>query len=62
MLFQVIASILMIITLEIYYGYSEDDSDQLTIVRTLKNKDVAIYCLYASRFFSGWSAGRFLVN
>ncbi|CAF3400833.1 unnamed protein product [Rotaria socialis] len=57
MIFQVVASILMIITLEIYYGYTDGDPDLLTIVRTLRNKNVAVALLYISRLLSGWSAG-----
>ena len=57
MLFQLVASILMIITLEIYHGYTRGDPDLQTISRTLQNKDTAITLLYISRFLSGWSAG-----
>ncbi len=48
----------MIITLEIYHGYTKGDPDQLTIIETLKNKDTAVVLLYISRFLSGWSAGK----
>jgi len=58
MIFQLIASVLMIITLEIYHGYTKGDPDQLTIIETLKNKDTAVVLLYISRFLSGWSAGK----
>jgi MFS family permease len=58
MIFQLIASMLMIITLEVYHGYTKDDPDQLTIFETLKNKDIAVVLLYISRFLSGWSAGK----
>ena len=58
MIFQLIASVLMIITLAIYHGYTTDDPDPLTIYETLKNKDVAVVLLYISRFLSGWSAGK----
>ena len=47
----------MIITLEIYYGYTRGDPDLPTIVDTLANKDTALTLLYISRFLSGWSAG-----
>lgn len=58
MIFQVAASILMIMTLKIYYGGANGDPDQLTIIRTLENKNIAIALLYISRLLSGWSAGK----
>ncbi|CAF1564393.1 unnamed protein product [Rotaria sp. Silwood1] len=57
MIFQVVASILMMITLEIYHGYTEGDPDQSMIRHTLEHKDIAICFLYISRLLSGWSAG-----
>ncbi|CAF1206134.1 unnamed protein product [Adineta steineri] len=57
MIFQLLGSILMIIPLLIYHGYTRGDPDQNTINRVLENKDIAIALLYISRFLSGWSAG-----
>ncbi len=48
----------MIITLEIYHGYTKSDPDRLTIINALENKDIALALLYISRFLSGWSAGK----
>jgi hypothetical protein len=58
MIFQLIASILMIITLEIYHAYTIGDPDRITINNALENKDIAVVLLYISRFLSGWSAGK----
>jgi len=52
------ASILMIVTLVIYHGYTKGDPDRLTIMNVLENKDIAVIFLYISRFLSGWSAGK----
>jgi hypothetical protein len=49
MIFQLMASILMIITLEIY---------RVTIINVLENKGIAVALLYISRFLSGCSAGK----
>ncbi|CAF1101965.1 unnamed protein product [Adineta steineri] len=57
MLFQVVASILMIFTLEIYHGYDLGDPSLLAIKKALENKNFAISLFYISRFLSGWSAG-----
>jgi hypothetical protein len=59
MIFQLLASTLMIITLEIYYGYTTGDPDLSMISSTLENKDIAVLLLYVSRFLSGWSAGKY---
>ena len=59
MLFQLIASVLMIIPLEIYHGYTRGDPNRAEIIDALENKDIAIGLLYLSRFFSGWSAGKY---
>lgn len=55
--FQIVASILMIITLYIYHGYETNDPDESTISRAIKNKGAAIALFYISRFLSGFSAG-----
>jgi hypothetical protein len=47
----------MIVTLEIYHGYTKGDPNRLTIKNAIENKDIAVAFLYISRFFSGWSAG-----
>lgn len=57
MIFQLVASILMIITLEIYHGYTKGDPNLSIIRETIKNRDIAMTLLYISRFLSGWSAG-----
>lgn len=59
MIFQLVASLLMIITLVIYHGYTIGDPDLETIANVLKNKDIAVILLYISRFLSGWSAGKY---
>jgi hypothetical protein len=59
MIFQLLASVLMIITLEIYYGCTKGDPDLLVINSTLENKEIAVLLLYVSRFLSGWSAGKY---
>lgn len=60
--FQIIASILMIITLYIYYGHDTVEYDkEEDVSRVKKNKDLAISLLYISRFLSGFSAGLFPV-
>ena len=58
MIFQLVASVLMIITLEIYHGYTKGEPDQLAISQALENKNTAVILLYVSRFLSGWSAGK----
>ncbi len=58
MIFQLMASILMIITLEIYHGYTKGDPDRVTIINVLENKGIAVALLYISRFLSGCSAGK----
>jgi len=58
MIFQVLASILMIIPLEIYNGFTKGDPSLPVIMKALQNKDIAIALLYTSRFLSGWSAGK----
>ncbi|UJR33853.1 hypothetical protein I4U23_021275 [Adineta vaga] len=55
--FQIIASILMIITLYIYHGYETNDPDLETLEKARKHKGLAITFLYISRFLSGFSAG-----
>ena len=55
--FQLVASILMIITLYIYRGHETNDPDQTTVDKARKNKDIAIVFFYISRFLSGFSAG-----
>lgn len=62
MLFQVVASIFMICTLEIYHAYDLDDPSLDTINKALQNKDLAISFFYLSRFLSGWCAGKYLVS
>ncbi|CAF1017079.1 unnamed protein product [Rotaria sp. Silwood1] len=57
MLFQVIASVLMIIPLEIYHGYDQGEPSPTSIRNALQMKDVAITLFYISRFLSGWAAG-----
>ena len=57
--FQVAASILMILALKIYHGYTNCNLDQSVINNVLKNKNLAIGLLYLSRFLSGWSAGNY---
>ncbi|CAF1395690.1 unnamed protein product [Adineta ricciae] len=57
MVFQVVASILMVIPLEIYNGYKKGDPDRNEINYALENKDIAVAILYISRFLSGWSSG-----
>lgn len=59
MIFQLLASVLMIITLEIYYGYDTGDPHRAAIIQALEFKDVAITLLYISRFLSGCSAGEY---
>ena len=56
--FQLIASILMIITLYIYHGYEKEDPDNDAINEAKKNKNVAITLFFISRFLSGFSAGQ----
>jgi hypothetical protein len=58
MLFQLVASVLMIIPLEIYHAYTKGDPDRMQIIQALQNKDIAVALLYISRFLSGWSAGK----
>ncbi len=58
MLFQLVASVLMIIPLEIYHAYTKGDPDRLQIIQALQNKNIAVALLYISRFLSGWSAGK----
>jgi hypothetical protein len=58
MIFQLVASASMIVTLLIYHGYTTGDPDLITIMNALQNKDIAIALLYISRFLSGWSAGK----
>jgi hypothetical protein len=58
--FQLVASILMIITLYIYYGYETGYPDQATVDKARKNKDIAITLFYISRFLSGFAAGMFI--
>lgn len=58
--FQIIASILMIITLYIYHGY-ETNVDQSKMDEALTTKTIAIILLYFSRFLSGFAAGRIIV-
>ncbi|UJR29332.1 hypothetical protein I4U23_010544 [Adineta vaga] len=57
MLFQIVASILMICTLQMYHAYDLDDPTLLQIRNALENKDLAIGLFYVSRFLSGCSAG-----
>ncbi|UJR29378.1 hypothetical protein I4U23_010590 [Adineta vaga] len=57
MLFQIVASILMISTLLIYHANNLNDPNLLDIQLALQNKDLAISLFYLSRFLSGWSAG-----
>jgi hypothetical protein len=52
------ASVLMIIPLDIYHGYTRGDPTRAAIILALENKDIAITLLYLSRFLSGWSAGK----
>lgn len=59
--FQLIASILMIITLYIYHGYEKEDPTQETIDKSLKHKGVAIAMFFISRFLSGFAAGNLFV-
>ena len=58
MLFQVVASILMVCTLEIYHGYDLGDPSLDTIKKALQNMNLAISVFYLSRFLSGWCAGK----
>ncbi len=58
MIFQLMASFLMIIALEIYHGYDKGDPSLATISQVLQFKNVAIVSLYLSRFLSGCSAGK----
>lgn len=58
--FQIVASILMIITLYIYHGY-ETNVDKSKMDEASKNKTIAVILLYISRFLSGFSAGRIIV-
>lgn len=55
--FQLLASILMIITLYIYHAYEKDDPDQAMIDKAKKNQALAITFFYISRFLSGFAAG-----
>lgn len=56
--FQILASILMIITLYIYHGYDKDEPSQQEVVdEALKHKNAAIALLFISRFLSGFAAG-----
>jgi hypothetical protein len=57
--FQILASILMIITLYIYHGY-ENSPDQAAFDEATKHKNIAISLLYISRFLSGFAAGIFI--
>ncbi|CAF1255973.1 unnamed protein product [Adineta ricciae] len=57
MLFQIMASILMICALPIYHGYDLNDPTLLQIKQALDNKELAIALFYISRFLSGYSAG-----
>jgi hypothetical protein len=57
MILQLMASALMIVTLEIYYGYDKGDPSRAEIIQVLQMKDVAVTFLYISRFLSGCSAG-----
>ncbi len=57
MIFQLMASFLMIIALEIYHSYDKGDPSRETIAQVLQFKDVAVISLYLSRFLSGCSAG-----
>lgn len=57
MIFQLLASILMIIPLYIYHGYSAGEPTPAMIKKTMEYKEIAIGLLYISRFLSGWSAG-----
>ncbi|CAF1182578.1 unnamed protein product [Adineta ricciae] len=57
MIYQLIASILMIIPLYIYHGYTRGDPDRKTIRETFEYKEIAIALFYISRFLSGLSAG-----
>ena len=61
MLFQVVASILMIFTLEIYHGYDQGDPSLSAIKIALQYKDFGIGLFYISRCLSGWSAGMYIV-
>jgi len=58
MIFQLMASVLMIMTLEIYYAYDKNDPTRAEIIQVLQSKDVAVTFLYVSRFLSGCSAGK----
>ena len=59
MLIEVVASVLMIIPLEIYHGYDRGDPLPIAIVNALENQDLAITLFYLSRFLSGWGAGKY---
>ncbi len=58
MIYQLMASFLMIITLEMYHGYDKGDPSRERIFQVLQFKDIAVICLYISRFLSGCSAGK----
>ena len=58
MIFQLIASFLMIIALEMYHAYDQGDPSRKRISQVLQFKDIAVACLYLSRFLSGCSAGK----
>ena len=61
--FQIIASILMIVTLYIYHGYDKvEPNDQSVISEALKHKNAAIALLFISRFLSGFAAGMSLAG
>ena len=57
MIFQLFASIFMIIQLYIYHVYTVTHPNAIEIANALENKHVAIVFLYISRFLSVWSAG-----
>ena len=57
MLYQLMASGLMVITLYIYHGYEVNNLTRDIIDQVMENKNIAIVLLYMSRFLSGCSAG-----
>jgi hypothetical protein len=59
MLYQLLASTLMVLTLNIYSAYDQGDPELVTIAQALQNKEIGIALLYLSRFFSGCSAGQY---
>ena len=61
MLYQLSASILMVVTLNVYSAFDQGDPDLATIARALENKEIAIALLYLSRFLSGCSAGQYWI-